>query len=606
MSRCLPASLVLLVFGGVLALPRGAVGDDPPVKILRPALIRQPGAVVKPRNTSEDRLTDDEALKKAGLSASDGPKLIEYLRVRTLTDSEQGKIAEIIKRFAVDDFEEREKASEEVLRFGPAAIGPLRKIAEGYQGDDEEIFRARCALRKLETVPHSAVAAAAVRAVVKLKPEGAAGALIGFLPVADTEAVADIIREALVALADRGGKADPAIVAALSDKLPIRRAAAYVALAEGGPPGERIRLKDAYPKLKAAVRRETDTEAKFIGLWSLALATREREFLPELINLIPQLPRGHLWQLEDFLLLMAGTHPKDGRFLKSPESLVKTRDAWLAWWKEKAHTFDLVNFQYKPRIKGITDIIEMDGRGYGQGRVISLGPDLKEKWRLTTVQYPTDMRVAPNGHVWLVESNNNLVTERTTDGTLVTQRQVFQQPLNIEFLPDGGMLVICRNQILQWNKDGKQEWACQRPNYDILGGCRMPNGDVLFVTNAYNGENAFRLDQKGEYQNKNNDPKKRIQFGRIQQLQSMHAFAEDKVLVCEFNKVAEYDLKTGKQTWSHTTPPNSAQSCQRLPNGNTLISLLNQNQLIEVDPSGETVWEYQAKDGLRVGRAYRR
>ncbi|HSQ57553.1 MAG TPA: PQQ-binding-like beta-propeller repeat protein, partial [Gemmata sp.] len=202
--------------------------------------------------------------------------------------------------------------------------------------------------------------------------------------------------------------------------------------------------------------------------------------------------------------------------------------------------------------------------------------------------------------------NNNLVTERTTDGTLVTQRQVFQQPLNIEFLPDGGMLVICRNQILQWNKDGKQEWACQRPNYDILGGCRMPNGDVLFVTNAYNGENAFRLDQKGEYQNKNNDPKKRIQFGRIQQLQSMHAFAEDKVLVCEFNKVAEYDLKTGKQTWSHTTPPNSAQSCQRLPNGNTLISLLNQNQLIEVDPSGETVWEYQAKDGLRVGRAYRR
>ena len=89
----------------------------------------------------------------------------------------------------------------------------------------------------------------------------------------------------------------------------------------------------------------------------------------------------------------------------------------------------------------------------------------------------------------------------------------------------------------------------------------------------------------------------------------MHAFAEDKVLVCEFDKVAEYDLKTGKQTWKHNTPansPNSAQSCQRLPNGNTLIALLNQNQVIEVDPSGEIVWEYAAKDGLRVGRAYRR
>ena len=44
------------------------------------------------------------------------------------------------------------------------------------------------------------------------------------------------------------------------------------------------------------------------------------------------------------------------------------------------------------------------------------------------------------------------------------------------------------------------------------------------------------------------------------------------------------------------------ESCQRLPNGNTLICLLNQNQVIEVDPSGEIVWDYQAKDGLQVGR----
>jgi hypothetical protein len=33
---------------------------------------------------------------------------------------------------------------------------------------------------------------------------------------------------------------------------------------------------------------------------------------------------------------------------------------------------------------------------------------------------------------------------------------------------------------------------------------------------------------------------------------------------------------------------------------------MNRNQLIEVDPSGEIVWDYQAKDGLKVGRAYRR
>jgi outer membrane protein assembly factor BamB len=172
--------------------------------------------------------------------------------------------------------------------------------------------------------------------------------------------------------------------------------------------------------------------------------------------------------------------------------------------------------------------------------------------------------------------------------------------MNIDLTADGGMLVICRNQVIQWDKEGKQVWAHQRPNYDIMSGRRMPNGETIFVTTQFQGINGFRLNAKGE------DAKKTHQFGRIQQLQTMDVISEDRVLVCEWNRVAEYDLKTGKEVWKHDCPQNSAQSCQRLPNGNTLISLLNQNQVIEVDPSGEVVWDYQAKDGLRVGRAYRR
>jgi len=84
----------------------------------------------------------------------------------------------------------------------------------------------------------------------------------------------------------------------------------------------------------------------------------------------------------------------------------------------------------------------------------------------------------------------------------------------------------------------------------------------------------------------------------------MDVLDDEKILVCEFDKVAEYDLKTAKMTWHHSCVAPS--SCQRLHNGNTLITLLNANQAIEVDPSGEVVWEYAAKDGLRVGRARRR
>jgi outer membrane protein assembly factor BamB len=98
-------------------------------------------------------------------------------------------------------------------------------------------------------------------------------------------------------------------------------------------------------------------------------------------------------------------------------------------------------------------------------------------------------------------------------------------------------------------------------------------------------------------------------LGRFNQglYQSIDATGDEKVLVCEQTRVAEYDLTTGKELWKHAV--NAATSCQRLPNGNTLITVLNHNpagKVMEVDPTGEVVWEYESKDGLRAARAYRR
>ncbi len=492
-------------------------------------------------------------------------------------------------------------ATEEIELYGPAAIGPLKAAAK--HSDPEVAFRARIALKRVETVPHSAVAAAAVRAVVKLKPEGAAAALIGFLPLADDDSVSDAIREALLALAvTKDGKADPGIVAALTNNSPIRRAAAYVALIQGGPATERIRIKDAYPKVREAILKDSDSEAKFVGLWSLLLTTREKEFVPELLALIPKLNRGRIWQLEDFLLQLAGAHPKDGRFLKSPESLAKTRDAWQAWWKEKGGQVDLMKTEYKPRVTGVTDIIEMDASGLARGsRVVSLGPDMKEKWRISPVNYPTDLQVMPDGRIFVVESNNNQITERTENGTVVTRHNINQQPLNLQHLPGGGWVVACRNFVYEFDKDWKQLWSYRRDNFDIMAGHRLPNGDTLVIVNAGPKASGIRLDGKGQPTGKT------YTFGQIQEPQCMDVIGENKVLVCEWGMVAEYDLKTGKQTWKHDC--NRPSSCQRLPNGNTLIALLNQGpggQVIEVDPSGEVVWEFQGRDGLRAGRAYRR
>lgn len=582
----------------VLAAALGLVsaGQDPPARPLpRVATLTPAGQAATPATPTG--MTDEEILAKAGLSAADGAKLVAYLKMRTLSDSEQGKIKGIIQRFAADKFDDRQKASVEVETFGPAAIGPLRTAEK--DPDPEIAYRATLALKKLENVPHSAVATAAARAVARLKPPGAAAALLGFLPLADTDTVAEDIREALIALAVKDGKAEPALVAALSDPSPLRRGAAYVALIEGGPKADRIRIKDAYPQVKEAIRNEADLDTKFRGLWALALTTREREYFPALIDLIPKLPRGRIWQLEELLLQLAGTAPPGGSFGKTPEALAKSRDAWAGWWAAKGGAVNLEKFEFTPRVTGHTILVQNDPRGFGQSGVLCLGPDLKTKWLITAPNFtPSDVSFLPNGNVLVTESQYSRVSERDPTGKVVRSQQVNNQVVAAEPTPDGNWLTIGRSGVMEFDKDGKQVYAYTRPNFDIVAGRRMPNGDTVILTTTPNGPNCFRIDSKGK------ETGKSYTLGRVMQLQGMDVTGDDKILVCEFDKVAEYDLKTGKMGWKFSA--NNPMGCQRLPNGNTLITLVNQSLVIEVTAEGEVVWEYQSKDGLRLMRAYRR
>ena len=583
-------------------------GDEVPPVIIKRAPLRQPGGGA---TTPGEGMTDADALKQAGLTADEAGPLLEYLKARTLTDADQSRIGEVIARFGADGFDDRVKATEDVEKFGSAAIGPLKAAERNL--DPEIAYRARQALKRMEKVPHAAVAAAAVRMLAKLKPKEAAAVMLGFLPMADSDEVGEEIQTALIALAVVDGKAEPALIKALDDKSVLRRTAAYVALIEGGTPGEPIRIKDAFPLVKEAVRKETDVDAKFRGLWAMLLTSREKEFVAELIAMIPKLPRGRIWQLEEFLLQAAGKDKPDARFGKSDESLTKAKDAWAGWWAQKGAGFDLAKFAFNPRITGHTDIIEYDYNGYGRYRVVTLGPDQKVKASLggtgvNQMNYPSDVKKLPNGNYLVAEQNGNRVTERDSTGRIVKTTTV-SQPLSVDLIPEGGMVVVCRNQVIQYDKEMKQVWQFNRQQYDIMGGKRLPGGDVVFVTQFQGGPNAancYRLAAKD-----GKEVGKALTLpGRFQQYQSIDAVGEEKILVCEANRVAEYDLKTGKETWKYDV--NNPTSCQRLPNGNTLISLLSYGnngqtgRVVEVDTTGEIVWDYESKDGLRPARAYRR
>ncbi len=583
------------------------------------ALLLGLAAVARPQpdDPPDPPATDADVLRAVRLRPDDGPGLVGYLKLRTTSEADQGKLAELIRQFAADKFEDRLAAAAAAEKLGPLAISPLRKAAENKDkaADPEVAYRAAIVLKKLQTVDHAKVAAAAVRGVAKLKPPGAAAALLGFLPLADSDAVADDIRTALKALAVQDGKAEPALLAALADESPVRRTAAYLALTEGGPAGKRVRVPDAIDAVKAAVRREPDADAKFRGLWALAHTTREKEFVPDLIALVPALPRGRLWQLEDFLLRLAGEHPPGGRFGKTPDDLAKARDAWAGWWAKGG--VDLTTADLTPRVLGLTDVVTQD-LSFGRGTVYTLGPDLKEVWRLKGEQQSilADIRVLPAGRVLLVEQNLR-VTERDKAGAIVSSYHP-PQPIGADVLPNGNWLVVGRSTITEvrpgQNGAGVAEvkkYSRPQPNpaqplpranaFDVVAATRLPDGSVVFVTSAQQGPNLFRLDADLK------EVGAPLEISRVPNtvMVGIGLTPAGKLLVCHPTQVAEHDLKDGKAGWTYDIQ--NPTSVQRLANGNTLIASPNGGgRAIEVTPDREIVWEYRDPTGQAVSRVYRR
>ena len=590
-----------LLAGCLVALVTGLLAAQVRIQV-RPA--KAPGTTPDQPVVDEAK-ADKKALDAASLNPEDADALLGYIKQRTLSDSDLSKIQAVIRRLGADDFEERLKAAQEVERFGPAAVGPLRMAAQAADADPEVSYRAGECLRRMEKVPHAAVAAAAVRALAKLKPADTAKVLLAFLPLSDDPSVTEQIRKTLVAVAVRGNKADPALVEALSDPMPIRRATAAMALIEGGPTTERIRIPDAYSKVLEAAKTEKDIETRFQMLYPLLTVAREKSAVSQIIELIPDLPRGRLWQAEDFLLQLAGSAAPKAVLGRTKESLVKAKDAWNGWWTTASEKTDLAAFQYTPRIQGKTLLVLMDFRYGSTGAIVELGPDLKETWRIPGLGNPMDAQMMPDGNVLIAEHNSNRITIRDTRGRVKETRtigganRIYGNPQQVQLLENGNILVICRNVIVEFKKDKDEEvMRYVRQQYDISAGLRLPNGETMIM--LQNGpDHCIFLDDKGK-----DIADKKLKIGMpFYQAHAADA-GKDRVLITELNQVVEYDLKKGEKVWSKAV--NQPRSVQRLPNGNTLFSDATANRIVEVTPDGEEVWTYQPANGLQVFRGYRR
>ena len=392
--------------------------------------------------------TPDERILIDNKVPTDGPGLLTFVRRLVSDQKSDAKLKKLVQQLGDDEFDTREEATRLLAAAGPPARPFLQEALKGT--DPEVVGRARKCLQQIDDGLPTLVTAAAVRVLALRKPDGAAEALLNYLPVAEEESVAEEVRVALAALALRDGKPDPVLVAALADKVPSRRAAAGAALGRADAAGQRAAVKKLLTDAEPVVRLRV----------GLALAGRDKEALPILIALLdnPRLTASDLGPVEDVLYRLAED--------KSPATLPNTdqagrkafREAWVGWWKENGPRIEAAKLEEAARARKFTLVVLLD-----KGTVADLDEGNKTRFQIDELRLPLDVQHLPGDHLLIAEHDGGRVTERDRKGEVLWERRL-DMPLVAQRLPNGHTFIATRTQMMELDAEKKQVVFNQFPN----------------------------------------------------------------------------------------------------------------------------------------------
>jgi hypothetical protein len=285
----------------------------------------------------EELAADMKALKDAGVG-TDESSLLEFITKHTTSESQRRLIGELIKQLGDDDFMVREKATRELKGLGSAARGALQRAQNDK--DAEVASRAKRCLEAIGNKGHSELLACAARVLCTRKSAKATEVLLEFLPEAAVAGVEEDMIQAVRVVGVSDGKAHPALVRALTDKLPLRRAVAGEALAGLPEYVEALRklIQDEEPSVRFRV--------------SLALlCSGEKKVVPTLIDCLPEVTRDQAWQVEDVFCRLGGDKVPRLPAGEDGAARKKYRDECHGWWKEHGERADLTLLEDGPRRK---------------------------------------------------------------------------------------------------------------------------------------------------------------------------------------------------------------------------------------------------------------
>ncbi len=495
-----------------------------------------------------DRAAADEAtLRQHGIALA-ADAWLDFLRRRTPDAAEQARLAGLVGALGAGDYDERRRAAEALIAAGAPALALLRPALASP--DAEVVRRARRCIEAVRGGPGPELPAAVVRRLAAPGTVGDVAAavrtLLAFVPFAEDETVEDEVHAALVLLAVRREAVEPALVAALEDTLPARRAASAYVLGRVGTAaqleGVRRLLADASPavRLRAA-----------LGL----LAARDRAAVPPLIALLGELPPAAAWRVEDALSRLAGDEAPAGAAMVAagPEARHKAVLAWQRWWQARQRAVDLSRAAEGEPYLGLVTVCEYDTGGVAQaGQVWEAPRHGPARFTLGGIAGPMDAQVLPGGRVLVAENGAARVTERDRDGTVRWEYATpGANPIACERLPGGNTFIAMYNQLREVRPDKTEVYRYSPgPQFYIFAARPTRTGTVACVTAQ----------------------------GSLVEVDPVH-----------HKTVRTIPLGPGGGGWAGVEP---------LPGGHFLVAAMNSGTIREIDARGDTVWSVKAPPGV--------
>jgi HEAT repeat protein len=525
--------------------------------------------------------TDEATLREAGVK-TDGASLLEFIRRRTLSEADQARLADTVRRLGDSDFGVREQAMADLLAAGRSAIPFLRPALD--DADVEIARRARRCLQAVESSSAVSQAMAVVRLIADRRPEGATEALLNYLPFVDDDTLEEELLTSLGIVGVRDGKPDRLLLDALQDRAAVRRAAAALILG---------RLPEPHrPRLVRQLLTDTDPRVRLRAAQGL-VAGKDREAIPALLALLSDGPLATAWPAEDLLCQIAGEHAPSAAVGAGQEAeRRKCREAWEAWWRQHNSTIDLTKLDLGERMIGLTLICAADGYNGGKGKVWEVGPDGKTRWEINDVQYPVDAQMLPGNRVLIAEQSGRRVTERDLTGKILWSCAVNDSVIAAQRLPNGNTFIGTYNSLYEVNREG--ETVVRYPGHKgtIWSACKLRNGQVAYMGSTYT---LAVMDERGTELRSI-----KIDFSGIG-LVKPEPLPGGRFLVGQRNNIVEVDDK-GAVIWQ-STAIQGASSGMRLPNGNVICASQINRRVVELDRNGKLLWEQKLEGSpMRIRR----